>query len=128
MCGKAIDGVEVKNDYVLDAIRFFNRKILHKYRNYKLVVCKDCYLKYNKGRKGFVKKQATYIGIGVIFAIFLMIGSGGNLLALLYGIIVIAFMYVLSLISYLPALKISDANIHLPKNEIIKKKQRFNKF
>lgn len=128
MCGKAVDGIDVKNDYVIDAIRFFNRKILHKYRNYRLVVCKDCYIKYNKGRKGFVKKQAAYIGIGIIFAIFLMIGSGGNLVALFYGIIVIIFMYVLSLISYLPALKISDANKHISKNEIIKKKQRFNKF
>ena len=50
------------------------------------------------------------------------------MVALFYGIIVIIFMYVLSLISYLPALKISDANKHISKNEIIKKKQRFNKF
>ena len=128
MCGKAVDGIEVKNDYVIDAIRFFNRKILHKYRNYKLVVCKDCYIKYNKGRKSFIKKQAMYIGIGIIFAILLVIGSGANLLALLYGIIVIAFMYLLSLISYLPALKTGDVNDRVSKNEIMKKKQRFNKF
>lgn len=128
ICGKAIDGIEIRNDYVIEGIRIFNRKILHKYRNYRLVVCKGCYLKYNKDRKSYLKKQATYLGIGIIFAVLLAIGSAANIFAIFYGIIIIAFMYLLSLISYRPALNISKDEAHSIKNDIIKKKQRFNKF
>lgn len=106
ICGEKKDGLEIYEDHVIAGIRFFNRKVLRKYRNYNLVVCKQCYLKYQKGRSSFVKKRAAYILLGGVFAAILVIVSSGSLLAFLYGAIVIVLMYMLSLISYLPDLKI----------------------
>jgi uncharacterized protein (DUF983 family) len=106
ICGEAKEGLPVKEDYVIAAIRWVNRKIFHKYRNYRLVVCKDCYLKYSKQRDKYVRKQITYVIIGVLFTLALFFSSHGNPISLLYGFAVIVFMYALSLASYIPALSI----------------------
>ena len=106
ICGEAKEGLPVKEDYVIASIRWVNRNIFHKYRNYRLVVCKDCYLKYSKQRDKYVRKQITYVIIGVLFTLALLFSSHGNPISLLYGLAVIVFMYALSLTSYIPALNI----------------------
>ncbi len=109
ICGEAKEGLPVKEDYVIYSIRWINRHIFGKYRNHRLVVCKECYLKYSKQREKYVHKQITYIIIGVLFTFALLFGSHGNPVSLLYGIAVIIFMYALSLVSYTPALNISKS-------------------
>lgn len=104
ICGEKKPGLRIQEDSVVRCMRWFNRKVLKKYRNYNLVVCKDCYIKYKKARRSYVRKQVAYLSIGVIFTIMLLIFSGWNLSALLYGAILTFFMYLLSLISYVPAL------------------------
>ncbi len=104
-CGSAKDGLAVREDAVIASIRWFNRRILGRYRNYRLVVCKDCYLNYRKARKKYVRKQASYLVVGLLFAGLLVAVSPGNLFAYLFGFAIIAFMYLLSLVSYLPALE-----------------------
>ncbi|MGC8537392.1 MAG: hypothetical protein ACP5MZ_00180 [Candidatus Micrarchaeia archaeon] len=106
ICGEAKEGLPVKEDYIIASIRWVNRHIFHKYRNYRLVVCKDCYLKYSKQRDKYVRKQITYVIIGVLFTLALFFSSRGNPISLLYGLAVIVFMYALSLTSYVPALNI----------------------
>lgn len=104
-CGQARPGLRVREDYVIKAMRWFNRSVLHKYRNYTLVVCKECYPTYKKSRAKYARKQITYVVIGFLFAGLLVAVSGGNAFAFLYGMAVIVFMYALSLISYVPSLK-----------------------
>ncbi len=106
ICGEAKEGLPVKGDYIITAIRWVNRNIFHKYRNYRLVVCKDCYLKYSKQRDKYMRKQITYVIIGVLFTLALFFSSHSNPMSLLYGFAVIIFMYALSLTNYVPALNI----------------------
>lgn len=108
ICGKEKDGIEVKEDYVIDLIRWFNRTVLKRVHHYKIVVCKDCYMDYTKARKKYTKRQGTYIAIGVIFALLLFFASGFNVFALFYGAGIIIFMYVLSLFSYVPELQVNE--------------------
>ncbi len=107
-CGKKRDGLGIREDYVIRAVRWFNRKVLHRYHNYRLVVCRDCYLNYRKARARYLKKQATYLAIGIIFAGLLIFVSSANLFAFAYGIAIILFMYLLSLVSYVPALEVGQ--------------------
>ncbi|HUY70206.1 MAG TPA: hypothetical protein VMV00_01400 [Candidatus Baltobacteraceae bacterium] len=103
ICGEPRRGLRVKEDYQIRAIRWFKKSILRNEKGYGLVVCKECYPKYKKAKDSYNRKQGIYIGIGVLFAFALGIFSGGNILpAILYGGIVIVFMYALSQISYMP--------------------------
>jgi hypothetical protein len=106
ICGQEKDGIQIKEDNVIRAMRWFNRKIMKRERNFKLVVCKDCYMKYSKARKSYQKKQVTYLVIGVLFAALLIAVSEGNIFAVVYGLVIILVMYGLSLISYVPALDV----------------------
>jgi len=110
ICGEAKEGLPVEEDYIIATIRWINRSVFKKYRNHRLVVCKECYLKYSKQRERYVHKQITYIAIGVLFTLALFFVSY-NPISLLYGIAVIVFMYALSLISYIPALNIKKPEI-----------------
>ena len=103
ICGGAVDGLEVQEDYVIRAIRWFKRNVTRNAKNYRLVVCKECYVKYKKARDSYVRKQIAYVVIGVLFA-GLLIAAGRSLMAVLAGLAIIALMYLLSLLSYMPAL------------------------
>jgi cytochrome b subunit of formate dehydrogenase len=104
ICGKELNGLEVKEDYVINAMRWFKRNVTHNEKNYRLVVCKDCYVKYKKARNSYNSKTVSYLAIGVIFAALLVI-TGRSLGALAAGIAIIMLMYALSLLSYMPGLK-----------------------
>ncbi len=106
ICGKANDGIEIQEDQILGLLRWFKRNVTRNEKGYKLVVCKSCYPIYTKSRKRFVNRQVLYVGLGVILSLLLVIGGGNKLLAVLYSIIVIVFMYALSLLSYMPTLKV----------------------
>ncbi len=112
ICGEKKPGLQIRADNVVRCMRWFNRKVLKKYRNYRLVVCKDCYIRYKKARRSYVRKQAIYVSIGVIFTILLLIFSGWNFSALLYGAVLTFFMYLLSLISYVPAIDVPETAAH----------------
>ena len=125
ICGKEKDGLEIKEDYVIEFIRMFNRKVLKKNNHYKLVVCKECYINYKKMRNKFVRRQITYITIGIIFAAMIFISSAGNPFSLLAGAGIIIFLYLLSLLSYMPELKIKDKEkIRVNKENIQQNKYR----
>ncbi|MEM0154585.1 MAG: hypothetical protein QW814_01995 [Methanothrix sp.] len=104
ICGKELNGLEVKDDYVIKSMRWFKRNVTHNEKNYRLVVCKDCYVKYKKARDSYNSKTISYLAIGVIFAALLII-TGRSLGAVVAGIAIIILMYALSLLSYMPGLK-----------------------
>ncbi len=120
ICGKEVDGLEVKPDHVINAMRWFKRNITHNEKNYRLVVCKDCYVKYKKARDSYNSKTVSYILIGVIFAALLII-TGRDLGAVAAGIGIIILMYVLSLLSYMPGLKLAKSEKRKELNSSSKK-------
>jgi hypothetical protein len=114
ICGLEKDGLEVKEDYVINAMRYFKKNITKNAKNYRLVVCKECFPKYDKARNSYVKKQISYVAIAVAFAVLLIIVAAGNLGAIVYGLAIIIFMYLLSLLSYTPGVKMPP-NVKPPK-------------
>jgi len=106
ICGLPKDGLEVKEDYVINFIRLFKRNVTKNEKGYRLVVCKDCYPKYAKQRKRFDTRRATYITLGVIFTALFLVVSPNKLAALAYGVLITLFLYLLSLVNYVPALNI----------------------
>ncbi len=103
MCGKKRGGVEIKEDYVINSIRWFNRTVLKQFRNNRLVICEECYPKYKEQRKKFVGRQRLYIALGVIFVI-LGVFLDKTIGALLIGIVILIVLYLFSLLSYVPEL------------------------
>ncbi len=105
MCGKEKEGLNVKEDHVIAAMRWVKRNITKNPKNYHMVVCKDDFVAYKKKRDSFERKRAAYVIIGVLFMLLLLAFANGRFLgALVYGGGVIIFMYLLSLLSYMPAL------------------------
>ena len=105
VCGKPKKGIAVHEDHVIFAIRWFKTNITKNVSNNALVVCKECYPKYAKERRRYTSRLSLYIGIGLIFAILLIIStpSVGSVLA---AIGVLVFLYALSLLSYIPRLEL----------------------
>ncbi|MCL5430054.1 MAG: hypothetical protein M1504_01085 [Candidatus Marsarchaeota archaeon] len=108
MCGELRHGLKVKEDFVIIAVRWIKRNITKNEKGYSLVVCKECYVNYDKAKRTFIKRQILYVAIGVIFAALITIGSTDKFLAVLYSILVILFMYMLSLLTYVPSVEMPN--------------------
>jgi hypothetical protein len=73
------------------------------------VVCRECYPKYKKALASYRRKQVAYVAIGIIFMALLIVLSQDKFLAALSGIAIVAFMYLLSLLSYMPSVSIPES-------------------
>lgn len=105
MCGEQKDGLEVKNDRVLESIRWFKKNVTKNEKNNRLVVCKDDYTKYAAQRKRYESRQHLWLAFGIIFAVTGIILSPA-IYTLIIGLIVLFFLYLLSLLNYMPALQV----------------------
>ena len=110
ICGRRIAGLGVKDDYILSSIRWFKRNVTKNEKGFRLVVCKDDFPKYYKQRKSFERKRSLYVGLGIVFAAALFLLSEFNLYSLFYGIGIIVFLYLLSLVNYMPALEAASSS------------------
>ena len=106
ICGQEKPGLHVKEDQVLGAIRWFKKNVTRNEQGYYLVVCKEDYQKYSKARRSYQRRQVFYLAVGVLFLAALLISSTDKLTGLLIGILVICFMYLLSLLTYMPGVEI----------------------
>lgn len=105
MCGNVRPGLEVREDYMINAIRWLKHNVTRTEKGYSLVVCKDCFARYDKLRRSYQKRQTLYVAIGVVFAVALTALSGPNTLGgIFYGLLILTFMYLLAQLSYMPAL------------------------
>jgi hypothetical protein len=104
ICGKNKKGIPVKDDYVIKSLRWL-KKVTNRYKGGKLVVCKECYPKYKGYRKKYTSRRMTYVAIGIIFAILIIILSR-SVFSVISGILIILFLYLLSLLTYMPDLDI----------------------
>ncbi len=110
ICGEEKDGIAVRDDSVLRALRWFNRTVLRTPpRNNRIVVCASCYPKYKKQRSKYLSRQKTYIVLGVLFMIFGIV-IARTITAFFLSLVVLAFLYLLSLLSYVPELDVSAQN------------------
>ena len=108
ICGKQKNGVKVADDHVLKALRWFKTNVTKDVKNNVLVVCKACYPQYSKMRKKYESRRTAYITLGVLFLAFsLIISMGAWLTAISVGIIIVALLYLLSLINYVPGLQLN---------------------
>lgn len=106
ICGEQKGGLRVKSDGIINSIRWIKRNITRNERGYDLVVCKGCFIKYRDAKAKYDRRRIMYVGIGVVFTLLLVLLSGGRSPgALMSGIVLIALMYLLSLLSYMPSLE-----------------------
>jgi hypothetical protein len=117
ICGKERNGTWVEEDHVIKAMRWFKQNVTHNAKGYRIVVCRECMPEYRKLRGKFVRRRAMYVAFGVIFALSIAVVSGGKYLGVIaFGLAAIAFLYCLSLVSYMPALKGEDEGQASPKS------------
>jgi hypothetical protein len=90
---------------MIDAIRWFKTNVTKNAKNCRIVVCKECFVKYKKSYDSYQKKQIIYTILGVVFAALLVAISGNRLVALLCGIVIAIFMWLLSQLSYMPSVE-----------------------
>ena len=109
ICGEGKNGLEVKEDSVINIIRYFKKNVLKNEKNYRLVVCRQCYPKYSKERSSFTKRRILYVGIGLVFGILAIIIAPLNASSYLIAVLVVGLMYLFSLLSYMPAVIIPEA-------------------
>ncbi len=107
ICGKEKEGLEVQDDYVIKAIRWLKRNVTKNEKGNRLVVCRDCYPKYREMRKNYEKRLRQNIALGVIFLVLLLIFSQNKLYAFLVGGGILLLLYLLTLLNYVPQLKVT---------------------
>lgn len=117
VCGKEKNGTEVEEDYVIKAMRWFKTNVTRNAKGYRIVVCKECMPQYRKLRAKFVRRRILYVGLGLVFTITIAAVSGGRYLGIIgFGVAITAFLYLLSLVSYMPALKGESNEGEKPKS------------
>lgn len=104
VCGERRNGLEVRTDRTIAAIRWFKRNVMRNEKGYRLVVCRDCYPKYRKAKDSYQRKQIAYTTLGIVVTVFFVVFSSKRLMALLSGFVIIAFLYLLSQLSYMPGI------------------------
>ena len=135
-CQNERNGLEIQEDGVIRTIRQVKKALGMKTNQNGLVWCKDCYtththLKindeeidtapfspgdampkgavkvdgYEERRKRYESRQVTYVALGVVFGILGLIVSG-NITTVFTAIVLIVFLYALSLLAYTPKIKI----------------------
>ena len=86
ICGEKKNGLAVRNDYVIESVRWFKKNVTKNEKNYRLVVCKDCFLKYKKARDSYQRKELMYTTLGAVFAVLLVFISRFSISAFAAGI------------------------------------------
>ena len=108
ICGKQRDGLEVKTDWVITSMRWFKRNVTKDEQGNRLVVCKGCYPIYKKNRDKYTSRQTLYLVLGALFIILGLLISSYDILRFLSAIglsvIILAVLYLISLLNYTPAL------------------------
>ncbi len=108
ICGEKKDGLEVKEDFVIEAIRWTKRNVtkgVWPEKGSRLVVCKGCFPKYSKYRSTFIRRSTLYPTLAILFLIVLVAISPNKLVGFAYGLIMAIIIAGMSLLNYMPALK-----------------------
>ncbi len=104
ICGEKKKGYEVEEDFVIKGVRWFKKNITKNEKGNKLVVCNKCYPKYVEYRDKFIRRQRIYLLLGFLFLLLGLLAAP-SLSSLLFGLGIIFFLYLLSLINYVPKIR-----------------------
>jgi hypothetical protein len=106
VCGRERDGNDIEEDHVIRAMRWFKEHVSRNAKGYRIVVCRECMPEYRRLRSRFVRRRSIYVGLGIVFTLTILVVSGGRYLGVVaYGIAITLFLYLLSLVSYVPELR-----------------------
>jgi fatty acid desaturase len=111
MCGNKREGLEVVPDYMIGIIRWF-KHLTGSEKRYRLVVCRECFENYRKARHRYQRRQVAYLIIGIVFAAVLVMFN--PVLGVIYGIVIIFFMYLISQLNWMPALRMPETKKSAP--------------
>lgn len=114
MCGKERAGIPVRGDYVLGAVRWVKRNVTKDEQGNRIVVCRECYPEYRKRRGSFESRQRLYLALGVVFTAASLVMSP-RATTLLVSLLVLAMLFLFSLMSYTP--KISEPKAAIATNK-----------
>ena len=95
---------QVEEHFVIKGVRWFKKNITKNEKGNKLVVCNKCYPKYVEYRDKFIRRQRIYLLLGFLFLLLGLLTSP-SLPSLLFGLGIIFFLYLLSLINYVPKIR-----------------------
>jgi hypothetical protein len=109
ICGEEKEGLNIKIDNIVTTIRWINSHTIRAKSRGRPVVCRECFPKYYKARKSYEKKLVSYLIIGILFAIFIIVASRARPSSFLFGFAIIVFMFLLSIISYVPSVETKAA-------------------
>jgi hypothetical protein len=101
LCGKEKQGVPVKEDRVIDAIRWFKKNVTKNEQHNFLVVCKEDYPRYRKERSKYTSRRIIYIGLTLFLGLGFFILNPSPLAVLLL-LFLLALGYLFSLLNYMP--------------------------
>lgn len=111
ICGNKREGLEVLPDYILNTIRWV-KHLTRSERNYRLVVCRDCFERYRKLRERYQRRQAECLVLGLLFAV--VITAFNPMPGILFGIAVMLFLYLLAQLSWMPPLRMPETKKKAP--------------
>jgi cytochrome b subunit of formate dehydrogenase len=114
MCGKERDGIEVQDDFVLGAVRWFKRNVTKDEKKNRIVVCRDCYPQYKKRRGAYNFRQKLYLALGVAFLLISLVMSP-RATTIVVSLLVLAMLYLFSLMSYTPRIAEPKGGIAINK-------------
>jgi len=115
ICAQEKNGLGVKDDWMIGAMRWVKRNITKNPKNYNLVVCKECFLDYKKKRDGYERKQMLYAVLCIIFLVALAITTRLNPGAIVIGLVITLFLQALAQLSYMPPVDIPTTNAKIRK-------------
>ena len=108
ICGRQKEGIAIKEDPVIEVIKWYKANITRNVKNNRIVVCRECYPKYKKMRGRYESNQRLLMVLGALFFIFGIIISL-SLTTIAFSMAVVAFLYLISLLLYMPALEVGGA-------------------
>ena len=88
---------------MLQFLRWFKGNVTHSLHGNELVVCSDDMEEYKKKRDRFTSRRNLYVALGVIFAVLGLIISI-NINTIVLSALIIAALYLISLVNYTPGL------------------------
>ncbi len=108
VCGNEKKGIGIRNDRVIEGIRWIKTKITGAKSNNKLVVCRDCYKKYSASKKRFDSRKRLYLALGLIFAVLILIAKM-TVISLAFAIFMVVLLYLFAFFNYVPDLDVDSA-------------------
>lgn len=106
ICNSERDGIPIRADLFVRSLRWLNGHTVRYNNPTRPVICRECFPKYLSLRKRYEGRLVAYLVLGFLFTGFLVYASHAAPLSFAFGLLIIAMMYLLSLVNYVPPLAV----------------------